>query len=770
MTSDRTYSHTSHWGSFTAVVRDGRIVQARPPAADPDPSPLLASIPDTVHSDLRVTAPAVRRSWLEQGPGARTDRRGAEEFVEVDWDTALDLVAAELDRVRTTHGNQAIFGGSYGWSSAGRVHHAKSQLKRFLNSIGGFTDGRGTYSFGTATALLPHVVGDPAMVSGEVTTWGRLEGATTLWVAFGGVPLRTAQSQSGGVSRHEQRYRMLGMSRTGACFVNVSPLRDDLDPDLDPQWLALRANTDTALMLGLAHTLERDGLADERFLARYTHGYATFRRYLLGESDGQPKNAAWAAGICGLPEHQIVDLAHRMATNRTFITTTWSLQRAEYGEQPYWMTITLAAMLGQIGLDGGGFSFGYGNSATTGAAKLPFASPSLPTGRRRCDSWIPVARISDMLENPGGSYQYDGTTRTYPDIRMVYWAGGNPFHHHQDLNRLSAAWRRPETVVVHEPWWTATARRADIVLPATSTLERNDIGASSRDRVLVAMKRALEPQAGARDDYAIFTGLADRLGVLEEFTQGRDEMGWVRFLYDSTRERAADHDIRLPDFATFWEQGEAVIEHEAEHTLLADFRADPLAHPLRTPSGLIEITSDVVAGFGYDDCPGHPVWLEPREWAGSELAATYPLHLISNQPKHRLHSQLDAGPVSRAAKVAGREPVRLNPGDAAQRGIGDGDLVEVFNDRGRVLAGAVLADEVRTGVVQLATGAWYDPIDPSATEGSPDRHGNPNVLTRDFGTSRLGQGPSAHSTLVEIRVAGSDPGAVRVHTPPPHQR
>ena len=145
------------------------------------------------------------------------------------------------------------------------------------------------------------------------------------------------------------------------------------------------------------------------------------------------------------------------------------------------MTTTLAAMLGQIGSPGGGCGFGYGSMNGYGVPVPNFSTPSMPSATNPANSAIPVARISDMLLNPGAPYQFNGQDLTYPDIRMVYWCGGNPFHHHQDLNRLVEAWRKPETIVVNEIWWTATAKHADIVLPATSTLERNDIGASSRD-------------------------------------------------------------------------------------------------------------------------------------------------------------------------------------------------------------------------------------------------------------------------------------------------
>jgi biotin/methionine sulfoxide reductase len=195
------------------------------------------------------------------------------------------------------------------------------------------------------------------------------------------------------------------------------------------------------------------------------------------------------------------------------------------------------------------------------------------------------------------------------------------------------------------------------------------------------------------------------------------------------------------------------------------FRADPDGRPLATPSGRIELFSETIDGFGYDDCPGHPVWLEPEEWLGGERAARFPLHLIANQPSTRLHGQLDPGAHSRAGKVAGREPVRVHPEDAAARNIADGDVVRVFNDHGVCYAGAVVTDTVRPRVVNLSTGAWFDPVDP-ADPTSPWAHGNPNVLTADRGTSRLAQGSTGQHVLVEIERAVEAP-PVRAHRPPP---
>ena len=192
---------------------------------------------------------------------------------------------------------------------------------------------------------------------------------------------------------------------------------------------------------------------------------------------------------------------------------------------------------------------------------------------------------------------------------------------------------------------------------------------------------------GARADYDIFSGLAARLGFAETFTEGRDEMAWLRHLYDVFRQQVSRERIALPAFDDFWEAGDIELPvADDERVIFADFRRDPAAHPLPTPSGRIEVFSETVDGFGYDDCPGHPVWLEPAEWLGAKAARDYPLHLVSNQPTTRLHSQLDCGATSTANKVQGREPVMIHPDDAAARGIDDGDILRLFNDRGACLA------------------------------------------------------------------------------------
>ncbi|EGH21954.1 S/N-oxide reductase, molybdopterin guanine dinucleotide-containing, partial [Pseudomonas amygdali pv. mori str. 301020] len=493
----------------------------------------------------------------------------------------------------------------------------------------------------------------------------------------------------------------------------------------------------------LAWVLISEGLHNEDFVQRYTVGYARFRDYLLGHVDGQPKDPQWAAALTDIPAQQIVDLARRMASKRTMINVAYSLQRSIHGEQPFWMTVTLAALLGQIGLPGGGFGLGYGCMNNTGSGRKAFSGPRFSQGSNAVKDFIPVARVTDMLLNPGTPFDYNGHQQTYPDIRLVYWAGGNIFHHHQDLNRLLEAWQRPQTIIVHEQFWTAQARYADIVLPATTALERNDIGSSASDRFMIAMQQAIAPVGESRDDYSILAGLAERLGVAQAFTEGRDAQAWLHFIYDESRQRAETFGITLPDFEQFWRDGLLEIDYpQTDNVLLKSFRDDPDAHPLPTPSGRIEIFSERIAGFAYADCPGHPVWLD-------KPAPTHALHLLSNQPKPRLHSQYDHGSYSRSSKIQAREPLTLNPLDAQMRGLVDGDVAKVFNERGAFLAGVIVSDSIRPGVVQIATGAWFDPL-VHGEPGSLEKHGNPNVITQDIGASSLSQGCAAQTASVDI--------------------
>jgi biotin/methionine sulfoxide reductase len=739
--SARWIQTASHWGVYEVETVDGVVRGVRAAAWDEDPSPIIQALPAVVQGRLRITEPLVRRGYLRHGPGKTSNERGSDSYVKVSWERALGLIQDEIRRVKASFGNESIYGGSYGWASAGRLHHSPSLLKRFLAGCGGYVDKLGNHSFGAALHMMPYVVGS-ADVTGMASDWRSIIENTKLFVCFGGIHSKNAQIESGGAGAHSSVNWMRKARRAGVQFVNISPNRGDIAPEFDAEWIAIRPNTDVALMLALAHTLIVTQRADLAFVAKYCVGFESWRAYLFGETDSIAKDAAWAARICEVDEALIHALCERMSAQRTMLAMSWSIQRAHHGEQPCWALVGLAALLGQIGLPGGGFGFGYGAVNGIGAPRLAnIPRPKISLGKNPVTVHVPVGRVTDMLLNPGKTIQYNGRPLTYPDIRLVYSCGGNPFHHNPELSRVVQSWRRPETIIVHEPWWTPAAKHADIVLPATTTMERNDILAAELDSYWVAMKKVIDPVGGARNDLDIFGELAQRLGFGDAFSEGRSEMQWLAHMYDQAK--MPD----MPPFEEFWERGMYKFpEPAAPFVYLADFRAGA---PLNTPSGKIELWSSTIAGFRYDDCPPHPAWIEPFEWLGSQEARRYPLHLLSNQPAARLHSQLDHSPVSRAAKIKEREPIRVNPDNARARGIGDGDLVRVFNERGAFIAAAVLDPGLRRGVVQVATGAWYDPLVPG-DPGALDKHGNPNAVTRDQATSQLAQCPAAQTVLVEM--------------------
>ena len=756
----------THWGAYRPVVENGKLIKMTGVDFDPDPSPISDGWIDAYDHPVRIKQPSVRRGFYENGLNSDTQARGCEPFVAVSWETAEKIVANSLRQIKSEYGNEAIYAGSYGWASAGKFHHAPSQLHRFMNLFGGCTRSVNSYSFASAEVVLPHVMGNFFIMLVNCTAWPNIIENTDLFVAFGGLPLKNTQVEYGGHARHVQRDYMEKAHAGGVEFISISPIRDDTNTALNSNWYPIVPNTDVALMLGLAYTLLENDLHDSEFLNRYCVGFDRFEPYLRGQADQQPKTPEWASSICGIPAEEIRALAVRMAKNRTLLTVSWALTRQEHGEHAYWMAITLAAMLGQIGLPGGGVGFGYSSTNGVGNHVGRLRWQGLPIGANPVSSFIPVARISDMLLNPGTPFDYNGSRNTYPKIEIIYWAGGNPFHHHQDLNRLIKAWRKPKCTIIHDSFWTASARYSDIVLPAATMLERTDVSSSPRDSFGIRMDQILPKYAESRTDFEIFTGIARRLEFDQAFTENRSEEEWHRHLFDETKIRAASEGITFPSYDEFVSKGWLMIDPPTQPgILLKPFRENPQSNPLRTPSGKIEIFSETIHSFDYEDCPGHPTWMEPSEWLGKGDAEADELHLISNQPTPRLHSQLDHGNYSRAHKINEREPVRLNSGEATARGIQDRDTVRVFNARGAFLATAVVDDNLRPGVVQIATGAWFDPEDPE-TDGSACKHGNPNVVTHDRGTSSLAQGPAAMSCLVKIEKLRGEAPEVTAFLPP----
>lgn len=750
----------AHWGTYEIHSRSGATKLTALPR-DPHPARIGEGWLDAVQDPMtRIARPAIRKGWLKERDRARS---GDASFVELPWDEALDITAQELDRVIETHGNKSLFAGSYGWAAAGRFHHAQSQMRRFLNAIGGYVGSANTYSHAGAEVILPYLVGQSNRAFQDgMTSWSLVAKHCELLVAFGGISKRAAQVTSSGTTMHETQIWIEKAHANGCEVVNISPLRSDVADHVKADWIAPRPGTDCALMLALAHELFTHGHADRGFLARCTNGADLFEDYVMG-TDGIAKTADWAAEVCDIPAQTIRDLAGRMARSKTMINLSWSLQRADHGEVTLWAGMALACVLGQIGQPGTGFAFGYGSTEPVGRPHRLINWPSVPQGENPIDDFIPVARLADMLAHPGGNYTYDGQQKIYPNAKMIWWSGGNPFHHHQDLPRLDRLWKRPETIVVMDHSWTATARRADIVLPTTSALERDDLMINRRDTALVYMSAALDPVAAARDDYDIFADLAQRMGTHDAFTKGRSSQEWLRALWEDCAAVAQENGFNLPTLQRFREMGIFDIPNTPEERIqLQKFVADPDRNPLNTASGRIEIHSAAIAAMALPDCPSLPIWQAPAEWLGEATAGQ--VHLISGQPDTRLHAQNDNGPTSMATKTKERETCTLHPDLAALHGLCSGDIVLIHNDRGGCLAGVDISNALRPDTIALPTGAW---LDLRMINGTPTCiHGNPNMLTLDKGSTGLSQGNVAHTALVNITKREGPLPEIKVHQPP----
>ncbi len=753
--------HATHFGPFEAVVRDGKLVGLTTMTElDSRPTEMLAyGVMDRTYDKTRINYPMVRKSYLEgwETGDIKPELRGKEEWVRVDWDIAWSLAAKALLDTATNHGNEAIFSSSYGgWSNAG-VFRPNVLQGRLINLMGGCTNTAGDWSAGAGQVCLPHIIGDMEVYSPQ-SAWETIRDNTELFVLLGCDPVKNNRIEyrvaDHGMYAHWEEIRDKGVN-----FVSINPQRTASDVYLNSEWKQIVPNTDTALFLAMAYHVLENGLEDRAYLDKYTVGADKWIAYVKGETDSTPKTPAWGSQITGMAEQDIKDLAERIVSSKTCIAASWAIQRAQHGEMAYWSIVNFAALTGKIGKPGQGigFSWHYGNG---GMPQGGNATPvGMSQGRNFVTKVVPASRITEALENPGMEFFYNGQTNSYPDIKMIYNAGNNFMSHQQDTNRLIRALQKVETIVSVDVWWTAATRWADIVLPAASTLEQNDItsgGTYSNDRVY-AMKKVIEPVGDSLPDYELFEGLADKLGLWAQFTDSEDKMHHVKLAYE------ASGAAKETPFEEFWEKGYArmpVPESARKWVRHNDYYNDPEGHPLHTASGKIEMFCETIANMQIDDCPGMPMWLEKKEYLG--VAKEGQLHVVSPHPWFRLHSQMGNSERLRDLyMVQGREPVRINAQDAADRGIEDGDLVELYNDRGTVIAGAVVSDEIMPGVVSIYEGGW-----PQLDSKGRCNSGLVNFITSTQRASGLSEATSANTVLVEMRKCTDPEGRNLAYDPP----
>ncbi len=753
--------HASHYGPFEAIVKDGKFVGVQPMwELDARPTEMLMyGMLDRTYDKTRILYPMVRKSYLENWDkeDRKVELRGKEPYVRVDWDTALRLTAKAIIDTIDTHGNEALFSSSYGgWSHAG-IFKPNVLQGRFFNLIGGSTVTVGDYSGGASQVSLPFVIGDMEVYSAQ-TAWHQIRDNTEVFVFVGCDPIKNNRIEYS-VADHQMQAHWEEIRDAGVKFISINPQRTGSDAVLGSEWIKIVPNTDVALFLAMSHEVIKQGKTDKEFLEKYTVGSDKFIAHVMGEDGTEPKTPEWAEKYTGIPAQKIVELAKLLADSRTEIAGAWSLQRAQHGEMTHWAIINFAALTGKIGLPGQGvgFSWHYGSGGMPQSGKAGPAGMS--QGRNLVKTICPASRISEMLLNPGKEFTRNGVNYKYPATKLLYNAGNNFMSHQQNVNELIGALKVLDHVIVQDAWWAACTRWADIVLPSTCTVERDDIssGGTYSNNVIYAMKKVIDPVGESLDDFEIFRRLSAMMGVEIQFTEGLEPIDFVRQGY----EKSSAKDV-MP-FEEFWKKGYVKLETpEIANNWVrhGDFRTDPEKNKLHTASGKIEMYCEGIAKMKLEDCPGMPVFMEPAEYLGK--AADGQVHVVSPHPWFRIHSQMaNSERLRELYYVQGREPVRINSEDAKKRGIADGDLVELSNERGAVIAGAVVSDDIMPGVVSIYEGAWPNPDSKGRCN-----NGLVNFITSSRRSSGLSQATTANTCLATLKKCEDAEGPSTAYEPP----
>ena len=292
---------STHWGTYKVNQDKENNISLDYWEKDSYPTSFGLSLTEAATDHLRIKQPYIRKGWLKN-KGKSDIERGKDTFVPMSWYESLDIAANELLKTKNNFGNSSIYAGSYGWASAGRFHHAKSQVNRFFNHFGGFSSSYQSYSYAAAQTILPHIIGlDLYSTLDEHNSWNALSDNCELMVMFGGMPLKNSKVSSGGVGKHSTQEGMKKCVLGGTKFINISPLKNDSPEFLKAEYIAIRPNTDTALMLSLAYILITNNSYDKDFINKYTVGFDSFASYVLGKKNNAPCTPEWASNITNIP-------------------------------------------------------------------------------------------------------------------------------------------------------------------------------------------------------------------------------------------------------------------------------------------------------------------------------------------------------------------------------------------------------------------------------------------------------------------------------------
>jgi len=654
----------------------------------------------------------------------RVGERGRGEFTRISWDEALDTVASEIKRVRESYGPPAISfmcsSGDICWlNSPGLIHD-------LLIAAGGYSGAWGQAS--AEGAWVANIASYGIGVTGNTRNDWLNSRLIILWGWNPAVSIRYG---------NESEY--LAQAReAGIRIICVDPRYTDSAAAFAHQWIPIRPNTDTAFLVAMAHVIITENRNDQAFLDQHTVGFERFKDYVLGREDGIPKTPAWAEGITGVAASTITSLARDYATSRpAALMDGFAPGRTAYGEQFHRATITLATMTGNIGIHGGNAP--GGSAFAAGVRLLGGLGPRVPerinVGDNPVERGSPPRKDSVFYQQEGagmvGEY-YSGNASSarvnrfhfadavlkgrsggFPtDYKLLYLVNLNYVNQYANSNKIAQALKKLEFVVVQEQFMTPTAKFADILLPTNTYMERNDLTAGM-GFFLGYMNKAIDSVGESKPHFEIATELAVRLGISEFSDKTGEE--WLREIVTGSE--------AIPDYDTFKKEGIHAVELTRPFVAFEKQINDPENNPFSTPSGKIEIYSQRIADMDNPRLPPIPRYIEAWESRKDPLAEKYPLQLITTHTSRRAHTQFDNIPWLRELYP---QAISINSADAGARGIKDGDMVRVFNDRGEMIIPARVTGRILPGAVDIPQGAWYDP-----DENGLDRGGCANVLTKD---------------------------------------
>jgi len=668
-------------------------------------------------------------------PMKRIGERGEGKFVRISWDEALDELAERISRIRDTYGPAAILDLSKS-GSTGQLHNP-STLTRFLNLAGGHT----------------RIWGGASLQGGffaSLATYGRFDTGneradllnSKLIILWGCNPAET-------ICGTETRWYLTQAKEKGTKIFCVDPRFTNSAATWASSWIPIRPGTDIAMLIAMAYVILEQGLQDQHFLDTYTSGFDKFKDYVMGVEDGIAKTPSWAEGITGVLAETIKTVAIEYATTKpSAIIVGFAPGRTARGEQYHRATATLSAMTGNIGIHGG-------STACLDMSMSALPAGEIETPKNYADIYTDLPQgINPVDENqPLHKYAVKGIhqhtidkihiTKTwnailkgkaegyFSDIKMLYIAGGNGVNQLVDTNRGVEAIKQLDYVVVHDQFMTPTARFADILLPATTWCERNDIKLPwSFGHYALYANKAIEPMYESKNDLDVFTELAAKMGIHGYNEKTEDE--WLRLF-------TTKHGI--PDYDAFKASGFYKFDTPEPHVSFENQIKDPEHYPFPTPSGKIEIFCQRIADFNHSDVmPPIPKYVEGWEGPTDMKCEQYPLQLITPHSRRRTHSQFHNIPWYKNLEP---HEVWINPVDARTRNIKDHDQVRVYNDRGALSIQTKVTTRIMPGVVCVYQGTWYDP-DLSGL----DRGGCANVLTR--GEHSPGGAFCSNTALVQV--------------------